>query len=359
MDIIQHPTPDSRGSVLREPFPARFSEQWSFLRPYTDIDVAPVHPPQGLPVFEDDQGDRHLIVAHLYSGRRRAGDCHEVAYKIFQTYFPGFSLHFLSVDTAIHPEYGNLTAQGYDSLMQLVQLGGLALVLSGPPCETWSAARWLEIPDMPAAPRPLRTSERPWGVHGLTLREAKQLATGTTLLLRSMRVEISAILEGASGLTEHPAPAEDPKPSIWKVALNTKYMQALPDYRLHSFNQINYGAAAVKPTVFRVARLKSFSKCFSALASPGTAVPAQHLQGFDHFSKQFRTSSAKEYPGPLCTAMITAAFQCLSDRHRIEGLKVIPFDRIPATVRAWMSQLETSSQSFGTTFLADYQPQRA
>lgn len=361
MDAIAPPQPDTRGHVLREPFPSHYAGQWSFLQPFTSVELSPVSIPSGLPVIETEDGVRHLYIAHLYSGRRRPGDCHDVAHRLFESYFPGWKLHFLSVDTAIDPKLGNLMGEGYTHLHRLAALGALALTMNGPPCETWSGARYMPLPELPSAPRPLRTLQRPWGVHGLSTREVRQLATGTSLLLRSMKVEITALLQGGSNMKEHPAPPpddEEVKPSIWHVALHSRYMKMMPEYKLHTFMQYKYGATAVKPTVLQIANLPGFSKHFSAEALAEVQKPSCTLQGFDVFQKQFRTASAKEYPSHLCTAMVRASLKCLDTRRAKEDLRIIPGARIPADTRAWIQALETRALDYRSTFLADYQPQR-
>lgn len=52
----------------------------------------------------------------------------------------------MSVDTAIHAEYGNLDeGANYDRIVGLADRGIFAADLSGPPCETWSGARHLDL----------------------------------------------------------------------------------------------------------------------------------------------------------------------------------------------------------------------
>ncbi len=86
-----------------------------------------------------------------------------------------------SVDTAVHPEHGNLSAgQNLDLLLRLASEGLFCLCISGPPCETWSAARHNKLEDTKRrAPRPLRSASKPWGLSQLTMRELKQLTTGS------------------------------------------------------------------------------------------------------------------------------------------------------------------------------------
>lgn len=94
----------------------------------------------------------------------------------------------LSIDTAVGgAQCDLLSGPGLDSLMRIVQTGIITGSLSGPPHETWSAARHLQLPPQLQAkwPRPLRSSDRGWGIAFLTQRELQQLATGSALMLLS------------------------------------------------------------------------------------------------------------------------------------------------------------------------------
>ena len=73
----------------------------------------------------------------------------------------GVTIRMVSLDTAVHPDLGNLAnGENYDHVRRLAQGGHLAGVLAGPPCETWSAARHILLDDG-AGPRPLRSARSP------------------------------------------------------------------------------------------------------------------------------------------------------------------------------------------------------
>ena len=68
--------------------------------------VTHVPPSQVVPITVED-GVPTIWILHLFSGRRRRGDCHfwcEGCHGIL----PGYNVHILSVDTAIGAELGNL-----------------------------------------------------------------------------------------------------------------------------------------------------------------------------------------------------------------------------------------------------------
>ena len=89
-----------------------------------------------------------LWVLHLFSGRRRIGDCHWWLEHIGRHLWPGVIIRMVSLDTAVHPELGNLaTGPNLARARRLAERGLIAGVLTGPPCETWSAARHIELDD--------------------------------------------------------------------------------------------------------------------------------------------------------------------------------------------------------------------
>lgn len=62
----------------------------------------------GIPVCELSDGRKVLIIFHLFSGRRRHGDCHHWAEHLIEEYFPGYGVLMLSLDTAVGGEHCNL-----------------------------------------------------------------------------------------------------------------------------------------------------------------------------------------------------------------------------------------------------------
>eukprot|EP00959_Pyramimonas_sp_CCMP1952_P164839 3445432-Pyramimonas_sp.AAC.1 len=60
----------------------------------------------------------------------------------------------------------------------MLRSGRVAGIIAGPPCETWSSARHLPVPeDAPGGrrpPRPLRSAQHSWGLGHLNTREREQ-----------------------------------------------------------------------------------------------------------------------------------------------------------------------------------------
>ena len=161
---------------------------------------------RGVPVMRRD-GELTVYTLHLFSGRRCLEDCHWWMERLAPRYFPNIRVSMLSVDAAVHyTQYGDLGPG--DNLRIITQLaieGCLIASLSGPPCETFSAARRVrgDTPDAAFWPRPLRSSAEPWGIPFLSLRGLR--GTGSVLMLSGWNIEVPIVLGGGASEMEHPA----------------------------------------------------------------------------------------------------------------------------------------------------------
>ena len=186
----------------------------------------------------------------------------------------------LSIDTAVGgAQCDLLSGPGLDSLMRIVQTGIITGSLSGTPCETWSAARHLQLPPQLQAkwPGPLRSSDRAWGIAFLTQRELQQLATGSALMLLS-------------------------SPSCFRVVRHSR------DPTLSSQRSyVQWGCLAPATILHKQ-------------AVPGLRKPTCTLAGRDEQTGQFRTACAKEYPAELCRALVVTLSQGLHGKSNLKGL---------------------------------------
>lgn len=316
----------------------------------------------GVPVLRDRDGSLHMYCLHLFAGRRRPGDCHDHLVAIGREVFPDVSIHLLGVDTAIDRCSGDLLAEGFQMAESLAAKGLIALTLTGPPCETWSEARFLEILNdagEPCGPKPLRSASRLWGLRGLSAREVKQLQTGTQLMMRSHRIEFATALAGGGTLQEHPARPRDPdRPSTWITEFQVNYFQNLPHSVLWTFLQHAYGAGSLKPTTFRLTRLPGFGRVFNEMQLElSERLPAQTLGGRNAFDQGFKTAAAKEYPSPLCAAMLKASLTALRKRVQQEGFQEHATSELSPEENAWIGRMtRAASEIRASTFYADYQP---
>ena len=120
----------------------------------------------------------------MFSGRRRDHDCHHWVHALAAELLPDFEVLSLSMDTAIDGTLGNMLGPSYEHAVTLAQARAVALSFTGPPCETWTAARHIQSSELfGRGPQPLRSALATWGIPGLSPRELDQLGVGSQLML--------------------------------------------------------------------------------------------------------------------------------------------------------------------------------
>ena len=294
---------------------------------------------------------------HLFSGRRRWGDCHWWLEQLGPILWPGVQIKLLSLDTAVHTELGNLAkGANLQRLLRLARQGVFAGSLTGPPCETWSAARHLQL-DGHRGPRPLRLASSPWCVGERSSREMRQCQMGTELMCNSWEVEGAIVLSGGGVIKEHPWENDNPAyASVWRTAVHEHWMMSLPNAHRHRIDQYLYGSKGTKPTCLRAIHLGDPAIVARALqdgAEPWRVRPQTQLKG-RNAAGEFNTASAKEYPVALCRTILAALTLGLRRRAEVEGL------REPTTVSAtdatWLRDALSASEKFSVgSWLPDYQ----
>ena len=251
---------------------------------------------------------KHRIVLHAYSGRRRPGDLQ--CYLDMLEVPSGMTLHVISLDVVVSERHGNIMDPDVRRYwIHAARQQWVHCFIAGPPCETWSQAREHEVHDdddgsVKMGPRVLRTSELPWGLASLTIRELKQVIFGD-VLLGFVAVMISVLFAtGGSGLVEHPAtPKHTHSASIWKTPLFRIFAE-LDGFELLWVAQGLYGAPSSKPTNLLALRLPTLRQRLHEGALTGT-LPKLTSLGRDERGG-FRTSKLKEYPPGLCRCFSAA-----------------------------------------------------
>ena len=361
-DLGNAPEPVQDSRVVRplEPIPNSLQQQTEILAPQLGRilrDTPAVR--RGVPIVLEPDGAKCIYVLHLFSGRRREYDCHHWAQQLGERLFPSFKIRLFSVDTAINEEMGNLAkSANFELVLKLAQKGLFALCISGPPCETWSAARHLEIEGAKYAPRPLRSNVRPWGLSGLSMRELHQLEMGSHLMLNNLLLETTVVLAGGGAIMVHPAPHQcEDYVSIWRVALHSQVSMQLFCAQQLVIEQWKYGAAGVKPTTLRYANLgRSMASILHGATVAGLTRPKVLLAGLDA-SNKFKTAAAKEYPSGLCKALLLTGLTGLQSR-RSEGFQEAQFSQLGERERKWLHDMSVLGACVDaqSTFLPDYQP---
>lgn len=249
---------------------------------------------------------KERVFLHAFSGRRRAGDLQHYLEAAFGRQADGMLLHVVSMDVVIDKEWGDACrSETRDFWLRGALSGFVQGGLCGPPCETWSQARFVDIADDPGQlerqPRPLRSLEWLWGLPSMSLRELGQVAVGNELLLFSIDLMICLARSEGLGVLEHPGePADEEKPSIWRLPI-INLLRQLPGFMFVDFAQGLLGAKSPKPTRFltlNMASLPGFLHQHRLCPDlPRASAIGKMANG------QWATTSLKEYPPALNRAL--------------------------------------------------------
>lgn len=194
---------------------------------------------------------RERIFLHVFSGRRREGDLQFFMEQIFeQVCLDGTVLCVVSLDLIIDQEWGNVRKIATQEFwLHGVRAGWVCGALCGPPCETWSQARFAPShSSSERSPRPLRDWAELWGFSSLSLKEAHQVATGNELLIFAVLLIFTLACVDGFGVIEHPQePDEASRPSIWRLEL-LRLLSRMRGVELIDMAQGLLGAPSPKPT---------------------------------------------------------------------------------------------------------------
>lgn len=191
---------------------------------------------------------KHRIVLHAFSGRRRLGDIQVFMEELQKQSADGTLLHVVSLDLMTDAVWGDATRPATKAFWrQAADTGRVHGLLAGPPCESWSQARFAQT-DEGTGPRPIRSADALWGMESLSLSELAQVMIGNDLLFFAFDLILRLHFSEGFGAIEHPdEPEEDFKPSIWKLQILTIF-RALPGFAELRFAQGLLGASSPKLT---------------------------------------------------------------------------------------------------------------
>ena len=298
------------------------------------------------------QGPYYVI--HLYAGRRRPRDFHFHMTELIGSSSEAWAnnISVISIDTAISEDMNVHGEQLWGFLLTAARAGRILAILLGPPCETWSNARFAQLFDSEGSeikgPRPLRSGSDCWGIEGLSFAELAQIDVGNTLLLRGLWLCLPVAMTNGAVLLEHPAPPyQQDRPAIWRTSLVLLYLREGWLFRRHTFKQGAFGAPGIKPTSLLYAN-NPIGSVLDEFAQPLDPDQLDPLVGRDASGK-FRTSKAKEYPDLLCQCFATAFW-----RH-ICSLQLCSQPARPEPVAAKLADI-SRRVDLTKEMLPDYQP---
>ena len=149
-------------------------------------------------------GTKFRYILHLFSGVRRKGDLHSILQDLQvpdgHVFFPA------SIDIVLCSKRGDLTSRSaQDFWLEASIRGAIAAIIGGPPCESWSIARYIEL----CGPRPIRdgmeTLHQIWAKQPVRIRDLRQLHCANQFLLFMLLLAISQAASGMCCILEHPA----------------------------------------------------------------------------------------------------------------------------------------------------------
>lgn len=336
--------------------PHAFEEQGDWLACLRDVRWLTFPEDKKIPVFVDAMGRKTILVAHLFSGRRRVGDLHFQLHEWSRR--SGIGVIVLSYDTAVSTYYGNLDhrSDAWRGLCRVYEAGWVACTLLGTPCETFSEARFQEPPPGQRWPRPLRSDSRIYGLPGLTNRELRQVSVGSCFYLQGLQVLAYHIVTGGYYISEHPAPPVLPeRPSVWRAPL-TLLLRQHPATRLNIINQWEWHAEAVKPTGLLSLGLPSLVRSMRSVPNLETQRPTTITVGKGPDGR-FRTACLKEYPAKLSEALARSFTDQLTKDLRCGHWRRIEMPADDAELWSWVqATAEAGMQnSVLTSWLPDFQ----
>ena len=245
---------------------------------------------------------RFKVVLHAYAGRRRRGDI-EWYISSMAEQFPNHIIVTASVDIVIDSQFGDISKVATrDYWLSHIKNGHVIAFIGGPPCNTWSKARNIDLGDF-HGPRVIRCPDAPWGLPSLRIGELRQVMIGTLLLGFAFECMAALATVTGVGLLEHPKDPENPHyVSIWRLPI-LRLLLTLPRMRLISLSQGLFGAPSPKPTTFLVLGMETLEMDLHRHRLSGH-LPQGCSIGKDS-SGNYRTAPLKEYPPSLCLAIAT------------------------------------------------------
>ena len=161
------------------------------------------------------------LIINLFAGHRQDGDVQCWVERFASA--AEVALTVVSLDVAIHEEFGNINRSEIARLLQhLIVTQQLLAWLARPPRETWSIEREGAVAGR-RAPRILRDAGDLWGRPCISAAEHKQVLLGNQLLQQSLLLFPLSVRYRVGGLLEHPSfPSWSDNAanaaSIWRLA---------------------------------------------------------------------------------------------------------------------------------------------
>jgi len=280
-----------------------------------------------------------LYILHLFSGQRREGDIqYWIEHQLNLPLHRAFCVVVLSIDIVNDAVMGDLTRQDTLALwVRMFRENRVIGLIAGPPCETWTVARFMAVEGMRNPPPPLRSLGEIWGLRNLSKKHRQQVTIGNELLRATLVLCVEAHTSGAFAIVEHPGePTWVPEaPSIWRSTFINHFKVHL-EADLVDFDQCATGADSKKPTCLMAINLPALRTNLRALPGQGFCNHGRKahkaLKGLAE-DGTWKTAPAKQYPSGMCKVISGAVMDFIfasvnqdapGDRHELPA-RVSPF----------------------------------
>ena len=287
--------------------------------------------------------DGRRFVLLFFSGHRRMGDI--ASWIAWQG-----DLIPVCIDLAVHETHGDVARFGLWEA--LIRTGRVCAGHAGPPCETFSLARWLPNPES-IFPRPLRNAAQPWGMTNRTKSEVLQAEVGTYLMVCALRLLTMIFFFGGCTSLEHPRGPNcaDTQWAIWFSGFVRELLR-LDRMQLMAMLQGPLGRPFAKPTRLLLGRLEDLPRSIYAAYNKAWK-PTKTLGGRE--GKVWRTAEAKVYPTEM-SRLLAHAYIRFAQRQSFQPGPDVPEDveeALDALVGQWDPYMQGASG-----MQADYNPHR-
>lgn len=252
------------------------------------------------------------FVLYLYSGRRRHGDFTYWANLLSAECSSGLCYWVITLDVMYVADWDLLDPKVQELWRQHMLMGRIAGLMVAPPCESWCRARWRTVFDAADhGPRPVRDSERPWGLWHVSVRQRRQVRVANSLLqvalsFMALALRVVSTLQSRQRASCRPSGVCGVSES-WRA-------------QRHLVKQHDFGGISPKPTHLLIVNGDQAAVFQEERIPVSRRLPKQNLIGKDS-SGRWRTAAAKEYP-PALTAPC-----CGCAPHHVRRMPLLPLMR--------------------------------
>ena len=293
------------------------------------------HAEQRAPVIEQPVRDSLTVfyVLHFFSGQRRDRDFQWwLEEMLAEAPLPVWTI---SVDVGIDPERCDLADPDRVAFwLEAAKAGKVLFVLGGPPCETWTVARWNDGARVDVeGPRAVRSQQMLWGLGDLTSKEFGQVDLGNALLRTMLLFAAAAKVFHFAAVMEHPQePFHQPQaPSVWRLPETRALCCDEEIMRVH-LDQCTTGTPWRKPTCLLAVEAPELGRLVRDLPGGGRCNPGL---GHEHVVMHgmaadgtYKTAPAKTYSSGLCHLLAQTALAAVQKR-AVAHLGVSAAERLP------------------------------